>query len=106
MYLIDPATGKQSKEYLTVLGFDSDAFQTALVEKRRANAKVLTLSEDLRDAAADDAELDLIAATVTGWSMDEDFTREGLLELLREAPSVRLEIDKFAANRANFINPR
>lgn len=106
MYLIDPLTGMKSNEYLIVRGFDSDEFNAALVDKRRENARILSLPQEEQKEAAEAAELALIASTVNGWSFDEEFTLEAVLELLREAPSVRTEIDKFSSNRANFINPR
>lgn len=106
MYLIDPLTGVKSNEYLIVRGFDSDEFNAALVDKRRENARILSLPQEEQKEAQEDAELALIASTVNGWSFDEEFTLEAVLELLREAPSVRTEIDKFSSNRANFINPR
>lgn len=106
MYPIDPATGKTGHEYLIVRGLDSDEFNAALVDKRRENARILTLPPEEQKEAAEEAELALIASTVCGWSFDEDYSLEAVLELLREAPSVRTEIDKFSSNRANFINPR
>lgn len=106
MYLIDPLTGMKSNEYLIVRGFDSDEFNAALVDKRRENARILSLPQEEQKEAAEAAELALIASTVNGWSFDVEFTLEAVLELLREAPSVRTEIDKFSSNRANFINPR
>lgn len=106
MYIIDPLTGIKSNEYLIVRGFDSDEFNAALVDKRRENARILSLPQEEQKEASEAAELVLIASTVGGWSFDADYTLEALLELLREAPSVCTEIDKFSSNRANFINPR
>lgn len=106
MKLIDPATGKPGEDFLIVRGFDSDEFNAALVDKRRENARILSLPQEEQKEASEAAELALIASTVNGWSFDEEFTLEAILELLREAPSVRTEIDKFSSNRANFINPR
>ena len=106
MELIDPATNKLSGESLTVLGFDSDVFNQALNEKRRDNVRVLTLPKEEQEEQTEIAERKLIASLVTGWTFEEAFTEEGLLELIIESPSVKNQIDKFASNRANFINPR
>ncbi|MCU9931170.1 hypothetical protein OFL77_27950, partial [Escherichia coli] len=74
-------------EYLIVRGLDSDEFNAALVDKRRENARILTLPPEEQKEAAEEAELALIASTVCGWSFDEDYSLEAVLELLREAPS-------------------
>lgn len=103
MELVDPLTGKPSGEYLTVLGLESDAFHSALTAKRKRSLEILALSPEEREAAEEDNDLTLFTALVTGWSFKEDFTEDALKSLLREAPQVKLAVDKFASNIANFI---
>lgn len=103
MPIPDPITGKDSGETLTIRGFDSDAFQAALVDKSRRNAEILTLPEGEQEEARKKAELMLFQSLVTGWSFKESLTELALMEFLTECPYIQQAIDKFASNRANFI---
>lgn len=104
MELTDPLTGKPSGEYLTVIGLESDAFTAALTAKRKRSIEILAIPAEEREKAEEDNDLSLYTALVTGWSFKEDFTQEGLKSLLREAPQVKMAVDKFASNIANFIS--
>lgn len=103
MPIPDPITGKDSGETLTLRGFDSDAFQAALVAKSRRNAEILTLPEGEQAEALKDAEMMLFLALVAGWSFKEPFTEKALIEFLTECPYIQKAVDDFASKRANFI---
>lgn len=103
MLLKDPVTNEDTQDYLQVLGLESDPFRQALVLKHKRNMEILTLPESEQPAALEDAELDLYASLVTGWSFSEPCTKEAVRELLNEAPQVKSQVDKFAGTRANFI---
>lgn len=103
MPLEDPATGKPSGEWLHVLGLGSDSFAAALAEKRRKALDVAQMPKEEQAAAEEDAELELYASLVTGWSFKEPFTAEGIKELFAEAPEIKLAVDKFASAKANFL---
>lgn len=106
MHLIDPATNKLSGESLQVLGFDSDQFADAISEKRKENIRILALPQEEQAEEMEGAEIRMIASLVVGWSFEETLTQEAICELIVESPAIRLQIDKFASDRANFINPR
>jgi len=103
MPLADPHTGEPSGMTLHVLGLESDAFRAALATKHRRNAEILTLPEEDQAAALEDAELELFASLVSGWSFDEPFTVEGVKQLLSEAPQIKQAVDQFAGKRSNFM---
>jgi hypothetical protein len=84
---------------ITVRGADSDAFQAALWEKSRENARILSLPAAEQPAARREAELKLIASLIVGWSFSTPFTEENVLELLRNAPAVYNLVDETAGKR-------
>ena len=102
MFLKDPVTGQPTEDFLHVLGLESDAFKEALTAKHKENARILALPEAEQADALAEAELQLFASLVTGWSFD-NFSVDGVKELLREAPQVKKDVDTFAGDRANFI---
>lgn len=101
--LPDPITNAPTEEFLMVLGFDSDVFRKALVENSRSNVEILTLPEGEQEAARNKNDVILLASLVTGWSFKETFSQEAVITLLGEAPYLERGLDKFGANRANFI---
>lgn len=106
MPLLDPATGQASGETLTVRGFDSDHFQKALTEKRRDAIRILTLTPEEQEIENERSEHLLYVSLVSGWSFKAKFSPEAVEELMREAPGVRIQIDKFASTKVNFTSPR
>ncbi len=103
MPLTDPVSGQDSGEFLMVLGIDSDAFREALNKKQQENARILSLPEADQPAAKEKADLELFAALVTGWSFEEPATMEDVVELLRESPSTKRALDRWASDNSNFI---
>lgn len=103
MYLKDPVSGKVTEDYLHVLGLESDSFRAALTAKHKKNLEILALPEDQQEAAKDDAELELFASLVTGWSFEDKLTADAVKELFLEAPQIKTAVDTFAGDRANFI---
>jgi len=101
--LVDPVTGKQTDQYLHVLGLESDKFRAALAAKHQRNMEILQMPEPEQKAASDDAELELYASLVSDWSFEEPITVAGVKELFLEAPQIKQEVDKFAGQRANFM---
>lgn len=121
--------GKDSGQWIDVLGVDSDSYQKAsegfdqrLLEidylVSMAKAKAME-SDDLDYASSQLAELSkkrtaliterryaLLAALIAGWSMDTDCNEKEKQRLLRNAPMIREEIDRFAGNRHNFLKKK
>ncbi len=106
LVLEDPLTGQPSNESLLVRGLESDRFREALAAKHRRNLEILTLPEAEQEAASMDAEYDLYVSLVAGWSFEEECSPEAVKQLFIEAPQIKLAVDRFAGNRANFLQER
>jgi len=97
--------GKETKEYLLVIGSDSDAVRKAKSLSMQ-KAMVLAKSNSMTDSTQDELALDIICAHVTGWSFKQKFSEEALREFLDNAPSVKDAVDVFGANSQNFIEKK
>jgi len=106
--------GDESDEWLNVLGIDSDQWREAYAEAKRAAITIATLGKDengkeapeardVRRKALREEELKLDASLVSGWSFQEECTRETVIELLREAPYLVQIIDNVSSDRARFL---
>ncbi len=102
---------------LLVHGTDSDRYRLAFRKMNRIQSE-LAADDAEKDRKADDAEIVrrgrdasimLISACISGWSGILDskkkaltFADEGAVQLVREYPHVRDQVDAFVSNRANF----
>lgn len=97
--------GKPSGVTLTVHGYDSDQFTTAA---RKHNKRVADIdadkeqTDDERDAAKRESGRVLLADIVSGWTADEDFSREAITTLFREAPYIQKRLNEWLADDSNF----
>lgn len=79
--------GRTTSEWMRVHHTDCDSF-------RQKRADVLAtaamqgedIGQDERKRRRDAAMLDLMASTVSAWSLEEECTRENVIELLKNAP--------------------
>lgn len=97
--------GSPSRLKIRVKGLDSDVYRRA--SKRHANQALDHIANRTIEKFNDEKEtLQALVDLTIGWNdEDEDvpaFTPEKCLELYREAPYVRDQVDGFIANRANF----
>ena len=96
--------GKDEGDWLWVLGIDSDAFREAKAELNRRIVGVASLKDEAeKKRATKEEEYRLIAALVTGWSFEDPYTPEAMMELLTEAPQIARTIDDFVYSRASFF---
>ena len=91
---------------ITVRGSDSEAFESALWRKSRANARIMGLPEAERPEARREAELQLIASLVADWDFAEPCTQENIVRLLINAPYIYNQIDETAGKRVLFWHPK
>jgi hypothetical protein len=114
MFLIDPFTGKETKDWVLLLGRDSDVCRAADLEKKRNIQRAMSevdMTDKIKreavlaeiDAREPDEVRDQIATLVIGWSFDEPFSREAVLDFLVESPQVADAIDAFTASRVRFF---
>lgn len=103
--------GKDSGEWIHVLGVDSDAFRRA---KAVGNREVLearakwdeTNHKPTAEEAADviqTSRLNLLCSLVTDWSLEEPCTPENVRTLFIEAPAIAEYVDTVSAQRNRFF---
>ncbi|MGI0119686.1 phage tail assembly chaperone [Zooshikella sp. RANM57] len=96
--------GTPTDEYLMIRGIDSDHYQTAINEAKRAI--FAKSSKDTSDYDPAEAELDVLVSLVAGWSFEEELTPENIKNFLKEAPQIAKQIDKLAGDRALFFGKK
>lgn len=99
--------GSLSEDYLMVLSTYSSAYkqeenkllrEAALKRKELADSGK-TLSEDEQWEYKQSSNLRLLSSLVTGWSFKEqEFSKQNLIDWLKEAPTVQDQLDFFSQN--------
>lgn len=96
--IVSPIDGKETDFYIMVRGIDSKQYREAVRDYHR---KMLNKE--------DGGEIDLLVSVTKGWRGLKDgkdevqFTEENARNLYMNAPSISAQIDKFVADRKNFI---
>ena len=99
--------GTPSESYLVIRGADSDAVRAAVDEFRRDLMRVAGVEDKAERATGESqARIRLTSAMVAGWSFDEPFTDTALAELLREAPYIADQVQRFTEDRRRFFGKR
>ena len=100
MQVKDPS-GKSVDMFIKVIGVDSKAWRGLAKERRK---KML---DGQTDPDADD--IDMLVKATTGWrgfmsgGKKVEFSKDKIKELYENAPYIAEQVDRFIANRANFI---
>ncbi len=109
LQLTDPKTGMPAEEYITVLGADSDAFQTEYAAQMRRHAQriqksrkaILTFEEQRANGIA------LLAAATVSWRGPKlgkvPFSKDAAAELYAQYPEIHEQVDRAIGDRANFL---
>lgn len=96
--------GTDSDSTLTVRGHDSAAFLDAARAFSRNDAELSKIQDpDKRTTERHEASLRLTASLVLGWTLEDDFSTAAVVELFKQAPYVRKQVDDVAADRRNFF---
>jgi len=106
-YLMDPVTFEVTQDYLEIISSLSDTFAEARDEALSVMSEGMSgLSKEERKKLSRECQLDMQAALVTGWSFDEEPTRENIREFLRNSRSALNMVLRVADDRkAFFSNP-
>jgi hypothetical protein len=107
--ILHPVSRESMGVFFTVLGVDSKAYQVA--DKKAYNAQIATLTKSgkLSEDETINLEIAQVSAVITGWrgieSGDKDvpYSKKKCLELMTKSPWMRKQIDRFLADRKNFI---
>jgi hypothetical protein len=103
--------GIKTGDTITVLGSDSEKFRAAMAVARREEIDAIgefdsKTKPELLAEKQHEGKLKLVSSLVTGWTFEEDCTKENVITLFRNAPYILEQVDSFAANRRNFfVNP-
>jgi len=89
--------GTQSDEWLTVVGVESSRYEKA----HRATIKATLAGSD----SLEQGDI-LLSALVIDWSFEQECTPEIVLDFLQNAPYVKVSLDRFVVNRANFLKKK
>lgn len=100
LLLID--TGVESGAFITVLGGDSDVFHEIQLERARDN---LDRRVPMTPEEVDEQGLLTLARCTVSWELDgaPPFTQKAAVELYRQYPAIREQVNVAIARRANFL---
>lgn len=96
-------TGELCGEHLLVVNQDADVFAKGRKVYREKMVAQMGARKELSFAEIEILENELLAAAVVGWSLDEAFTPEAVVELLTEAPHIREDLNSMVYNRQRFF---
>lgn len=101
---IPDRNGLPTGDQLRVHHVDSDAYRAKRSEVYAAIASMgKDVSEKERKAALDAGMLELLASTVSGWTLEDEFSPAACIELLENAPYLCDWLDKQASDNALFF---
>lgn len=101
--LIDPATGKETEDWLEIRSSLSDEFLDARDSTMQEVQSLTEPNPDKRKAAVKELQLKMKAALVAAWSFDEPFNERNVIEFLREAPQLQQMVLTVADDSARFF---
>lgn len=98
--------GEATEHFLIVRSIYSDSFRDAEREAVRQIADVAAV-EDKQEQKQQfkNLELGTIAALISGWSFEQDFTPENVKKFLTEAPQIADLVDQIAKKKHLFFKP-
>ena len=116
VFLVHPATGETTEEWLEILGADSVPFRQAQARHNKARLEFIRDKSKKDDTNAQlafetEAERRLVASLVKGWSLVDTkgveikCTPDAVEKFFERAPQVQEQVWAFADNRRNFSNP-
>lgn len=96
--------GGESGHWIRIRGVDSDEFRaTEAAEERGLLSATVTEKRARTDAELEASTIRLLASLVISWSFPEACTRENVIRFLTNAPQIRDQINKIAAQRSRFL---
>lgn len=119
VFLSDPLTNKVTKDWLWLVGKESDRYRAEEYASKQRITDRLSAVPRQKDTAAYKAAMDralneclqdeqcpLLASLITQWCFDdvvETPSHEEATEWLRTVPQIMDQIDSFVSNRAHFL---
>lgn len=94
-------SGEKTGLFLKVMGIDSSVFRSHTKKQQRAYIDALRTGEEFDD---EKYTIEALVSATIGWrGTDEKFSKELCEELYLKAPYIKDQVDRFMADRANFI---
>jgi hypothetical protein len=103
VYLMDPASGKMTEDWILVRSSLSDEFIAARDDSMQAVQEIVEPNKEKRKEQVSDIQLGLKVALVAGWSFEEPFTDENVRNWLRDAPQVQMMVMSVADDFSAFF---
>jgi len=102
--MIPGRDGRLTAEWLHVHHTDSDSFRQKRAAVFTAAAMIDPATPDAeRKKLRDAAMMDLLASSVSGWSLEDEFSREGVMNLLANAPYLADWLDRTTSDASFFF---
>lgn len=93
--------------HLEVVSTESDLFRRAETKAKRRAVEAAAIESD--DESADfqsEVEIEMLAAMVVGWNLEDEFSFENVKELLRESPGNKERLSRFTATRSHWFEKK
>lgn len=115
--LVHPKTGKETNEWIKILGADSKRFREAQATFNQDRLSFLRGETKKKSSVKDQLEFEtsaerkLVASLVTDWSLTGKdgkkvpCTQENVIQFFEKAPQIQEQVDKFSGDRRNFSSP-
>jgi hypothetical protein len=98
--------GGDTGEWLLVVGPSSRAYAQAAARLNRQLVQLQAIEDETeREARSEALWAEHAAGLVIGWSLEDEFTPEAVLALMRNAPAVRNAIPDIAGDPRRFFGP-
>ena len=98
--------GSPTEHWIVIRGIDSDSYAEAMAAERRMmidNTVEVDGKTKIDPAITKDAPLRVLASLVAAWSFEEECNTKNVINLLKEAPQLREELDTITADRKYFF---
>ncbi len=102
--MIPGRDGRLTAEWLHIHHTDSDSFRQKKADSYRAAAmRDPNLTDAERTKLFETAMLGLLVSTVSGWSLEDEFSRENVMALLANAPYLADWLDRTTSDASVFF---
>ena len=102
--MIPGRDGRLTTEWIHIHHTDSDAFRQKRAAVFAAAAMIDPATPDAeRKKLRDAAMMDLLASSVSSWSLEDEFSREGVMNLLANAPYLADWLDRTTSDASVFF---
>lgn len=99
-------TGEETEHWIKIISADSEAYKNVERDASRrlvkefSGAKIDSKNESIFDDKANELQLEITASLVVDWSFeDEKCTKANVIDMLKNAPHIRTQIENIAINR-------